>query len=242
MCPRSSSSSSQSRTSRAAGAGAVATSAGRTGALSAGRSATTESRATPPRKTATVTPPEAVLRALETGRGDVTDLLGPAPWPWQGLFAKAYGGRPEVLALDPGAVTGWARLGRAGYSGGQLSWDVGKVAELLEDFGRSTRGVQRLLVVEDAFVAHNWVSAFTLCRRVGGVLWAAERLEVPTVRVMASSWQSKLLVSAGGRRNREQGKAQSLLVARQTVSGAITTDHAADAALLAVWARGGAGR
>jgi len=60
----------------------------------------------------------------------------------------------------------------------------------------------------------------------------------PVVRVLATQWQSDLL----GKASREAGKQRSIAVARARFTKTkVTSDHEADALLLALWARGGKG-
>lgn len=162
-----------------------------------------------------------------TAIGDVTDQVMGKPWVWR---TPGWGGdRPTVLAFDPGATTGWALIEGSKYSGGSRVWEARWVRNLIDSSNAD------LIVCEDAFASKNIASAFSLCRRVGAVIALAELAGLCVARVSPPTWQSSML---GGKNEREAGKALSLAVARRRVSGDIRDDHQADAALLALWARG----
>jgi hypothetical protein len=184
--------------------------------------------------------------------GDATDYVGKRPLAWH-LDPRE--DRPNILAIDVGKTTGWAILHRPG------SPRIVPTKGALEAVGSFVgRGVidrkwcseialatsdlrfipgHHLVVVEDVFLhpnpkKSNPVTMAHLAYYVGAVIALAERLDLPTLRVPASTWQSKLL----GRIRRDQGKRLSLLRARQEFGGAITNEHVADAALLGLYVRG----
>lgn len=189
--------------------------------------------------------PTAALRALV---GDITDtaLKDGAGWLKDPRLAK-----PAVLAFDPGATTGWARLTRShGYMGGSLTRDGKPFLQTVDDLltgmfvlGGSTE--PRLVVVEDVFLYQpkdadgkarsNPKTLSAMARNVGAIIALATLRGLPVWRVLATSWQSKLL----GKIRREQGKKLSVAKARALFGASISSDHQADAALLALYARGG---
>lgn len=181
--------------------------------------------------------------------GDCTERLRHAEWLWRAPLEE----KPTIMAVDIGSEGAWAVLSPTGeFRCGTILAERGGDADgewidaLCEGYnaidelahtdaeGRSLS----LLVVEDVFMSKSPAVHASLAR-LGGVaigIGVAE-LALPAVRISPTSWQSKMI----GRVPREQGKAASLARARQEFGALITSDHVADAALLAKWAWGFAG-
>ena len=139
-----------------------------------------------------------------------------------------------ILAIDPGARTGWALLAGPTYRGGAVGWSIQWFTGALKD------ATPDLVICEDTFQHHggktNVATKAMMDRRIGAVITLAYQHGLPVVRVPPTSWQSPMF---GGKFEREQGKKLSVLVARQRVSPMVRDDdNAADAALMALWARG----
>lgn len=103
----------------------------------------------------------------------------------------------------------------------------------------------RLVVVEDTFLFRprdadgndksNPKTLAAMARNVGSIIALATLRGLPCWRVYPNTWQSKLL----GKIRRDQGKQLSLARARAHFGMRIENDHQSDAALLALYARGG---
>jgi len=177
--------------------------------------------------------------------GDVTKHVGDRPFAWQ---VDPRVTRPDVLAFDLAAEGAYAYLGARHRAAGDVhapearidqGWAARIVALLTWAVERSATDGQRLVVVvEDTHLgsAARTPLAFAAVTRYGAAVAAlcAER-GLAMVRVPAQAWQSRIL----GKIRRDQGKQLSVAVARRRFGGLITTDHVADAALLALFVRGG---
>ncbi len=180
--------------------------------------------------------------------GDCTERLRHAEWLWRAPLEE----KPTIMAVDIGSTGAWAVLSPLGeFRCGTMMTESGRpdaddqwIDSLLEGLahvdelahvdaeGRSLS----LLVVEDVFMAKS-PAVHAALARLGGVaigIGSAE-LALPAVRVQPISWQSQML---GRALRRDQGKAASLSRARQEFGDAVSSDHVADAALLAKWAWG----
>lgn len=150
---------------------------------------------------------------------------------------------PAVLAFDVGATTGWAMLSQAsGFSSGTIDrglriLDAPWTREVRARLIWATEQLEdELLVIaiEDVFLGANVSVMAHLSRYVGAIIVLASQLDLSSVRVRPHSWQSVIL----GKVPRAQGKALSVMRARALFGPAIASEHEADAALLAYFARG----
>lgn len=194
-----------------------------------------------------------LARELAAFCGDATDYVGKRPLAWH-LDPRRE--RPNILAVDVGRVTGLALM--AGSHGTPQRADLNALEMADSIVGRgvidrrwcreielSLRALtflpgSPLVVVEDVFLhpdpkKSNPVTMAHLAYYVGAVISLAEASDLPTLRIPAVTWQSKIL----GRIRRDQGKRLSLLRARKTFGEfRIKNEHVADAALLALYVRG----
>lgn len=185
-------------------------------------------------------PPEPPILWSEIDQyaGDVTSLVGRRPLAWQVDPRRP---RPPILALDIAASGGWCALGDGGYRAGKLVTKAGITygwAQALEDILSTQTPHASLILVEDTHLgsAHRTpLAAMAVSRYVGAVVAIAALAGFPVLRVQASVWQSKVL----GKHKRDAGKTLAWQTARLHFGGAITSEDVADAACLALWARGG---
>jgi hypothetical protein len=183
------------------------------------------------------------LADLLRHEGDATKHIGDRPFAWH-VDPRAE--RPDVLAFDLAAEGGWFFLGAQRRASGPViarearidaAWSA-EIDACLERAVASSKDWSRLLVVvEDTHLgsAARTPLAFAAVTRYGAAvstLCAQRRLTC--IRVPAQAWQSRVL----GKIRRDQGKTLSLAKARSMFGGAITSDHVADAALLALYVRG----
>lgn len=189
--------------------------------------------------------PPVTCSELHRWVGDVTGALEDRPFAWH-VDPRAE--TPAVLAFDCGRETGVALVSPMGklllsflvLGGNRIEQDLTTgIDKAIEAAKQRTNAHELLLVVEDVFVLRgkraNPLTMARLAYYVGAVLAAGARAGVPCMRVYPTTWQSRLL----GKIRRDQGKAMSLRVARARFGPTITTDHQADAALLALYVRGG---
>ena len=180
------------------------------------------------------------LADLRVATGDVTPHKDDDGFDWHGLGTKP---RPAILAFDVGDHLGWALLSQgAGFQCGTIergdsridrAW-VQAVLDLTHRLAQIGLGETGLVVVEDAYYSKS-VAVTAHLARIGGAIMALATLHgLPSLRVQPPVWQSAIL----GKARRDQGKALSLARARQTFGTRVTCDHEADAALLALYARG----
>ncbi len=181
------------------------------------------------------------VQELSQMHGDATDLVGERPFVWT-IDPRL--DRPNILAIDVGATTGWAILHassgfmqkgsfKAGCVGPIFCFDLGYRFDEL----RRLQGL-RLVVIEDVFLhsdpkKSNPQTMAHLAYYVGAVLHHCALHDHPAIRVKPSSWQSKLL----GKIRRDQGKRLSVLRAQQEWKVPFT-EHEADAALMGLYVRG----
>jgi hypothetical protein len=187
----------------------------------------------------------ATLEDLIEMSGDQTERLRRAEWMWR----KAGARKPCVLAMDLATHGGWASIDREGrFNSGTLRAGPGPtITEAWADQVHELLfGVDHLdlVVVEDVFVSPGFAGGgATACARLGGgAITIASVLTLPVVRVMASTWQPKMLGKrekdpATGR-TRKHGKERSVALARALFGNQIEDDNEADAALLCRWAWG----
>lgn len=189
--------------------------------------------------------PTVHARELRGMSGDVTKHIGHLAWGWHLPGAE----RPAILAIDTGAVTGWAMFRNDGrfVRGGEIrtadsridtKW-VSALAEVFHDFLELVG--PGLVVVEDVFMLRNVKTLAHLAMYVGAVVALAADNELPALRIQPPTWQSTILGKAArshGKHRRDQGKAVSLARARSEFGDSITSDHQADAALLGLYVRG----
>jgi hypothetical protein len=184
------------------------------------------------------------LAELLTHEGDATKHLGDRPFAWH-VDPRAE--RPDVLAFDLAAEGGWFYLGAVRREAGIIDaanaridgpWSrrVQSVVErgrLLADMSER----KLLVIAEDTHLgsAQRTPYAFAAVTRYGaGVAFACAQAGLTMIRVPAQTWQSRIL----GKIRRDQGKVMSMKVAQSNFGGSITSDHIADASLLALWVRG----
>jgi len=193
-------------------------------------------------------------RGLPFMGGDITaewKLRGGGEW-----LVDPRSERPAVLAFDVAAKGGVFEIGADGgwFSGEVLDakdmkgW-ARRVAARVEDFHAETcRGRDRLdpktalVVVEDTnvgFAKVTPIAALAGARYVGGVVALASAAGLPVLRVPAQTWQLAMLTPDRKRLSRADGKAASRALATSHFGAAITSEDVADAACLALWARGG---
>lgn len=165
------------------------------------------------------------LRAMPAG--DITDAVMGRPWSWRTPGWR--GARPTVLAIDPGRATGWAVIHASLYVGGVRDWSPSWWVD------RLARTAADVVMVEDSFLGKDPRAFQRLSWMVGAISVLAELGGHHVVRVSPPTWQSAML---GPSQGRAEGKARSLAIAQRRVDPRIRSDHAADAALLALWARG----
>lgn len=165
------------------------------------------------------------LRSLPAG--DVTDAVMGRAWAWRTPGWR--GARPTVLAIDPGKKTGWASIVGSTYVGGTAAWSARWFTDRLSKLAPD------LVLVEDGFLGRDPRAFQRLAWQVGAVRALAELGGCRVLRVGPPTWQAAML---GGKSDREAGKAKSLDIARRRVSTGVPDDNAADAALMALWARG----
>lgn len=192
-----------------------------------------------------LTPPTSTddLRRLS---GDVTHLLSPALGRRPGWYATPRD-VPYVLAVDVGATTGWATIAPNGaIDAGELvdrhqlgdEWSYALAARVRRAYLDARElGAALVVVLEDCFLhtEHpNPQATISLARRIGFVAGVAIGLRVPTWRVPARSWQSRLI----GRLPRDAGKARAVERVAEITGDWPSSDHVADAILLAIYARG----
>lgn len=190
--------------------------------------------------------------ALGTMSGDVTaewKLRGGGEW-----LADPRAERPAVLAFDVAAKGGVFEIGcDEGWRSGEVldgrdmrGW-ARNVWGRIEEFVTVGRRHHRepwplLVVVEDTnvgFAKVTPIAALAGARYVGGVVALASAAGLPVLRVSAQTWQLAMLTPDRKRLNRADGKAASRALATSHFGAAITSEDVADAACLALWARGG---
>lgn len=176
--------------------------------------------------------------------GDATKHYDVAPCMWH---LNPTLPRPDVLSLDLAAAGGWFYLGAKYRAAGEVNakearidraWTTTIAERLTWSSNRAGVDGQRLLVVvEDTHLgsAARTPLAFAAVTRYGAAVAAlcAER-GLTMIRVPAQAWQTRVL----GKIRRDQGKELSLAAARRRFGSSITSDHVADAALLALFVRG----
>jgi hypothetical protein len=200
--------------------------------------------------------------ALGAMSGDITaewKLRGGGEW-----LADPRAERPAVLAFDVASRGGWFFLAGAGEghtliakNGIDRSWaahvDLGLVRAnqfrtkiTVPYFGIPAEvdlsPPPVLVVVEDTnigFARVTPIAALAGARYVGGVVALASAAGLPVLRVSAQTWQLAMLTPDRKRLNRADGKAASRALATSHFGAAITSEDVADAACLALWARGG---
>lgn len=178
--------------------------------------------------------------------GDVTKYLGDRPFAWH---VDPRCERPDVLALDIAAEGGWFFLGAKRRLAGEVNAKEARVdgawCMAIDTIVHRARdavyedGTKLLVVVEDTHLgsAHRTPLAFAAVTRYGGAIAMVCADQGATmIRVPAQAWQSRVL----GKIRRDQGKTLSVATARHRFGGAITSDHVADASLLALYVRGAA--
>jgi len=173
---------------------------------------------------------------LWPGGGDRTGVVGKRPFVWQANPAEA---PPAILALDVAARSGWCSIGVSGrYLAGTLPHVDGVTEKWARALDAVLSGFVGLVLIETGspgFAGRRPIPALAVERYVGAALGLCALRGLPAVRVMASTWQSKIL----GKHKRAAGKALALQVARHHFGGAVTSEDVADAACLALWGRGG---
>jgi hypothetical protein len=175
-------------------------------------------------------------------RGDIT-AVGSLPGEWHRRSRLDW---PTVLSFDVGRESAWCILSPDAppilkrFEGGTIGADFTReVREALDIAKARAAGSNSPLLVacEDVFVARaapNIAVSLHLARQVGAIVGICAE-DAAIVRVLARQWQAAVLGSI----RRDQGKKLSVLVARQRISRDIASDHVADAALLALYVRGG---
>ena len=209
--------------------------------------------------------PVTWAQILARGGGDVTAYVGKRPLAWH---ADPRAVRPDVLALDVAARSGWACLADGGCQCPPICGACDGAAHCLDHCRR--RGIIRQCghLVRTQDVSDEWVAeqdAVIASADTGGMLvlvesssvgWAGRR-PVPALSVeryvgaalalCARRGIPALRVVASqwqtailGRHRREAGKALALAAAKR-VMGAIevASEDVADAVCLALWGRGG---
>lgn len=186
--------------------------------------------------------------ALATMSGDIT-----AEWKLRGgeWLVDPRAERPAVLAFDVAAKGGAFEIGDTN-SGEVLDakdmrvWarNVWGRIEAFAVFARYCPARPRpvLVVVEDTnvgFAKVTPIAALAGARYVGGVVALASAAGLPVLRVPAQTWQLAMLTPDRKRLSRADGKAASRALATSHFGAAITSEDVADAACLALWARGG---
>lgn len=193
--------------------------------------------------------PAVSIKEIAGLRGDVTHIIGAGgpkdrPWSWRTPGAP----KPAILAFDTAKITGIASLDSGGrYCG--CSIVVGADSNITHTWAESVRlqiataagladreRVPLLVVVEDVFVFVNPKTSIKLARLGGAVISHAASAGLPVTLVQPSSWQSAML---GGRAERKRNKRLSIERAIHEYGSGISNDNEADAALMALWARGG---
>lgn len=195
--------------------------------------------------------------ALATMSGDIT-----AEWKLRGgeWLADSRAERPAVLAFDVAAKGGVFEIGA---DEGWRSGDVLDAKDMrvwarnvwgrIEEFVTTARNRYRredeavrpwpvLVVIEDTnvgFAKVTPIAALAGARYVGGVVALASAAGLPVLRVPAQTWQLAMLTPDRKRLSRADGKAASRALATSHFGAAITSEDVADAACLALWARGG---
>lgn len=165
------------------------------------------------------------LRSMPAG--DVTDAVMGRAWAWRTPGWR--GARPTVLAIDPGNRVGWAHIttSKTPYTGGSRDWSDAWCASVLAESKAD------LVVCEDAYLGRDPRAFARLAWMVGTVRAFGRVGGIHVVRVLPPTWQAAML---GGHHARAEGKARSIDVARRRVDPRIRDDHAADAALIALYA------
>lgn len=199
-------------------------------------------RAAVPRALAPVT----IRELIDLGPGDHTHRLRGADWAW-----RASPDKPMVVGVDIGKNSAVAVIGPKGQTvfralpvlptdtGVTADWCTQLWALLCEvrdeiaecDADGNPIGV---VVIEDTWLGKDPQAHARLARTGGVVVGIASTVYLPCVLVQPSSWQSAMI----GKLDRVTGKEASLRRARQEFGEAITSEHLADAALMAKWAWG----
>ena len=186
--------------------------------------------------------------ALATMSGDIT-----AEWKLRGgeWLADPRAERPAVVALDVAARGAAFWLGAILMPGGdgrgveldgtsQESWS--KCLTTMFAWAAHPKTGPPLVVVEDTnvgFAKVTPIAALAGARYVGGVVALASAAGLPVLRVPAQTWPLAMLTPDRKRLSRADGKAASRALATSHFGAAITSEDVADAACLALWARGG---